>query len=164
MKGAISNIKIVINCHQLSSIVINCLVIYLICNESWSASTSVDHHQQVFNQNWISGSSVISFVVHKNFRWPFPFSIFSNCCGQKFVHIKELSWCKCCWHYHNCAILQDPDVVSNICDKCGGYGMYPCTVCEGSRRSFNNCYRNGYITLKCTQCDKGGLMLCDKCN
>jgi len=60
--------------------------------------------------------------------------------------------------------FQDPDVVSNTCDKCGGYGMYPCTVCEGSRRSSNNSQRNGYITLKCTQCDKSGLMLCDLCN
>merc|ERR1711879_901933 len=50
--------------------------------------------------------------------------------------------------------FQDPDVVGSVCDKCGGYGMYPCTVCEGSRRSSNSCHRNGYVTLRCTMCDK----------
>lgn len=56
-------------------------------------------------------------------------------------------------------LCQDPEVVSAVCWKCGGYGMYPCTVCEGSRRS-----RNLHRGLRCTRCDQGGLMICDQCN
>ena len=46
--------------------------------------------------------------------------------------------------------MQDPNVASNVCGKCGGYGMYPCTVCEGSRRSSNNSHKNVdfFISIK----------------
>ena len=59
-------------------------------------------------------------------------------------------------------MFQDPEVVGSTCSKCGGYGMYPCTVCEGSRRSYTNYH--GAVILRCTHCDKGGLMVCDECN
>ena len=32
-------------------------------------------------------------------------------------------------------IIQDPLTVNSVCRKCGGFGMFPCPFCDGSKKS-----------------------------
>jgi len=58
--------------------------------------------------------------------------------------------------------LQDPVGVQNVCGKCGGFGMFPCPSCDGSKKSGWRSTHNTII-LRCTHCDEGGLVRCDQC-
>ncbi|CAF0991753.1 unnamed protein product [Brachionus calyciflorus] len=44
------------------------------------------------------------------------------------------------------------------CAKCGGYRFVLCTLCNGSKRKYNN-----FTNLKCTHCNEDGLIRCDEC-
>jgi len=59
--------------------------------------------------------------------------------------------------------LQDWVGVQSVCAKCGGYGMYPCPACQGSKKSGWRSSFDTTIILRCTHCDQGGLVRCDQC-
>jgi len=50
-----------------------------------------------------------------------------------------------------------------MCRTCGGYKMHPCTICSGSRKSS---VRNRFTVraLRCTHCNKAGLVPCQQCS
>ena len=59
-------------------------------------------------------------------------------------------------------IIQDPLKIKSVCRKCGGFGTFPCPVCNGSKKSG---HRNIFsiMALKCSHCGRGGLVKCSEC-
>lgn len=56
--------------------------------------------------------------------------------------------------------FRDPEFVSAVCSRCGGFGKTVCGVCEGGKKS-----RAGRrLVLRCTACDPGGLVPCPLCS
>ncbi|XP_063992579.1 uncharacterized protein LOC135170559 [Diachasmimorpha longicaudata] len=51
-----------------------------------------------------------------------------------------------------------------VCPCCGGAGIIPCSVCNGSKKSprWNN-FMNEFVALRCMNCDEVGLTLCLHC-
>ncbi|CAL8081697.1 unnamed protein product [Orchesella dallaii] len=55
--------------------------------------------------------------------------------------------------------------VLTTCDRCGGFRMLPCPVCNGSKKSVHrNHFTTEFVALKCMHCDPSGLVRCDVCN
>jgi len=60
--------------------------------------------------------------------------------------------------------LQVPVSVDDVCEKCGGFRMVPCTLCGGSKKSGLRSRLNIHsVMLRCAHCDQGGLARCDLC-
>jgi len=58
--------------------------------------------------------------------------------------------------------FQDRLSINSVCDKCGGFGMLPCPLCDGSKKSgLGSIFST--VMLKCAHCDEGGLVKCDVC-
>jgi glutaredoxin domain-containing cysteine-rich protein 1 len=55
------------------------------------------------------------------------------------------------------------DIQKN-CTECGGFGLVPCTKCNGSKNSVANSFTSEFRALKCTACNENGLQPCQKCN
>ncbi|XP_012286039.1 uncharacterized protein LOC105702779 [Orussus abietinus] len=50
------------------------------------------------------------------------------------------------------------------CKICGGYGLLPCPVCNGSKKSVHrNDFTTEFVALKCMNCDEVGLVRCQHC-
>ncbi|CAG7820862.1 unnamed protein product [Allacma fusca] len=55
--------------------------------------------------------------------------------------------------------------VLTTCDRCGGFRMLPCPICNGSKKSVHrNHFTTEFVALKCMHCDPSGLVNCDLCN
>ena len=60
--------------------------------------------------------------------------------------------------------FQAPVSIDNVCVKCGGFGMIPCPLCGGSKKSGLISRLNiNTVMLRCAHCDQGGLARCDLC-
>ncbi|XP_011299739.1 uncharacterized protein [Fopius arisanus] len=55
-------------------------------------------------------------------------------------------------------------VKREVCPCCGGAGIIPCSVCNGSKKSprWNN-FMNEFVALRCMNCDEVGLTRCPHC-
>lgn len=56
--------------------------------------------------------------------------------------------------------------VTSVCRSCGGFGLLPCTVCNGSKKSvlYRNDFTQKFVALRCTACDESALVQCQACN
>jgi len=56
--------------------------------------------------------------------------------------------------------------VTSVCRSCGGFGLLPCTVCNGSKKSvlYRNDFTQKFVALRCTACDESALVQCQSCN
>ncbi|OXA38101.1 Glutaredoxin domain-containing cysteine-rich protein 1 [Folsomia candida] len=64
-----------------------------------------------------------------------------------------------------CMGIEESLSVLSTCEKCGGFRMLPCQICNGSKKSVHrNHFTTEFIALKCMHCDPSGLVRCDLCN
>ena len=54
--------------------------------------------------------------------------------------------------------------VTTVCQKCGGFGLLPCPICNGSKKSVHrNNFTERFVALRCSNCDESALVKCDAC-
>ena len=54
--------------------------------------------------------------------------------------------------------------VTTVCKKCGGFGLLPCPICNGSKKSVHrNNFTERFVALRCSNCDESALVKCDAC-
>jgi len=55
--------------------------------------------------------------------------------------------------------------VTSVCASCGGFGLLPCLVCNGSKKSVHrNDFTEKFVALRCTVCDESALVQCQACS